>query len=224
MPICSPYSSSTAASVDRVTFWGVGDGDSWLNNWPMRGRTNYPLLFDRQDLPKPAFDAVMNVRAKRARAQTMVSLITGRARGMIATVGDRPMRDAFGPVLKQSLSDKLAQRIRAMIQKGDYQQGDRLPPIMEMARRFGVGHPTIREALKKLETMGFVEIRHGSGVYVTRSEEVLVLASPDYVGHRDEEAAARSDSGSRAARDAVGRPTRARNAHARGSRRDAAAS
>ena len=92
------------------------------------------------------------------------------------------MRDAFAPVLKQSLSDKLAQRIRAMIQKGDYQQGDRLPPIMEMARRFGVGHPTIREALKKLETMGFVEIRHGSGVYVTRSEEVLVLASPDYVG------------------------------------------
>jgi GntR family transcriptional repressor for pyruvate dehydrogenase complex len=92
------------------------------------------------------------------------------------------MRDAFGPVLKQSLSDKLAQRIRAMIQKGDYQQGDRLPPIMEMARRFGVGHPTIREALKKLETMGFVEIRHGSGVYVTRSEEVLVLASPDYSG------------------------------------------
>ena len=92
------------------------------------------------------------------------------------------MRDAFGPVLKQSLSDKLAQRIRGMIQKGDYQRGDRLPPIMEMARRFGVGHPTIREALKKLETMGFVEIRHGSGVYVTRSEEVLVLASPDYSG------------------------------------------
>ena len=38
--------------VDRVTFWGVGDGDSWLNNWPMRGRTSYPLLFDRQDLPE----------------------------------------------------------------------------------------------------------------------------------------------------------------------------
>jgi GntR family transcriptional repressor for pyruvate dehydrogenase complex len=92
------------------------------------------------------------------------------------------MRDAFAPVLKQSLSDKLAQRIRGMIQKGDYGQGDRLPPIMEMAKRFGVGHPTIREALKKLETMGIVEIRHGSGVYVSRSEEVLVLASPDYPG------------------------------------------
>ena len=92
------------------------------------------------------------------------------------------MTDAFAPVMRQSLSDKLAQRIRAMIRKGDYQQGDRLPPIMEMAKRFGVGHPTIREALKKLETMGFVEIRHGSGVYVTRSEEVLVLASRDYSG------------------------------------------
>jgi GntR family transcriptional regulator, transcriptional repressor for pyruvate dehydrogenase complex len=57
-----------------------------------------------------------------------------------------------------------------------------LPPIMEMARRFGVGHPTIREALKKLEAMGVVDIRHGSGVFVTRSDEVLVVATPDYSG------------------------------------------
>ena len=47
--------------IDRVTFWGVGDGDSWLNNWPMRGRTNYPLLFDHQDAPKPALDAVLRI-------------------------------------------------------------------------------------------------------------------------------------------------------------------
>lgn len=45
--------------VDRVTFWGVADGDSWLNNWPVRGRTNHPLLFDRQLQPKPAFQAVV---------------------------------------------------------------------------------------------------------------------------------------------------------------------
>jgi endo-1,4-beta-xylanase len=45
--------------IDRVTFWGVGDGDSWLNGWPIRGRTNYPLLFDRQDRPKPALEAVL---------------------------------------------------------------------------------------------------------------------------------------------------------------------
>lgn len=44
--------------IDRVTFWGLSDGDSWLNGWPIRGRTNYPLLFDRQGSPKPAFDAI----------------------------------------------------------------------------------------------------------------------------------------------------------------------
>lgn len=47
--------------VTRVTFWGVNDGDSWLNNWPVRGRTSYPLLFDRNNQPKPAFDAVIKV-------------------------------------------------------------------------------------------------------------------------------------------------------------------
>ncbi len=92
------------------------------------------------------------------------------------------MNKAFRPLTKQSLSDRLAGQIRGMIQSGDYKAGDRLPPIMEMARLFGVGHPTVREALKKLETTGVVEIRHGSGVYVTRSHDVLVLASPDYMG------------------------------------------
>jgi len=43
----------------RVTFWGVHDGRSWRNYWPVRGRTDYPLLFDRQYKPKPAFDAVV---------------------------------------------------------------------------------------------------------------------------------------------------------------------
>ena len=45
--------------IDRITFWGVADHDSWLNGWPVRGRTNYPLLFDRQNKPKPAYDRVM---------------------------------------------------------------------------------------------------------------------------------------------------------------------
>lgn len=44
--------------IERVTFWGVDDGQSWLNNWPIRGRTNYPLLFDRAFKPKLAFEKV----------------------------------------------------------------------------------------------------------------------------------------------------------------------
>ena len=63
-PICSASSSSTAAPSSRITFWGVTDGDSWLNDFPVRGRTNYPLLFDRDGKPKPAFDAVVQRRRK----------------------------------------------------------------------------------------------------------------------------------------------------------------
>ncbi|MBG9377203.1 endo-1,4-beta-xylanase [Panacibacter sp. DH6] len=46
-------------NVTRITFWGVNDGQSWLNGWPIRGRTNYPLLFDRNFKPKPAFYSVI---------------------------------------------------------------------------------------------------------------------------------------------------------------------
>jgi len=34
-------------NIDRITFWGLSDGDTWLNNWPIRGRNNYPLLYNR---------------------------------------------------------------------------------------------------------------------------------------------------------------------------------
>lgn len=44
--------------IDRVTFWGVHDGISWLNNFPVQGRTDYSLPFDRQGRPKPAYYAV----------------------------------------------------------------------------------------------------------------------------------------------------------------------
>ena len=39
--------------VTRVTAWGVSDDDSWKNDWPMKGRIEYPLLFDRNLQPKP---------------------------------------------------------------------------------------------------------------------------------------------------------------------------
>lgn len=47
--------------ISRVTFWGVNDGNSWLNNWPIENRTNYPLLFDRDYEPKTAYYSVMEV-------------------------------------------------------------------------------------------------------------------------------------------------------------------
>ena len=46
--------------ICRVTAWGVQDGDSWKNDWPMKGRTNYPLLFDRNYEMKPFLKDIIN--------------------------------------------------------------------------------------------------------------------------------------------------------------------
>ncbi len=53
--------------VARVTFWGVTDADSWLDNFPIRGRTNYPLLWGRDSREKPAFGAVADVMRSRGK-------------------------------------------------------------------------------------------------------------------------------------------------------------
>ncbi|MCC4213625.1 endo-1,4-beta-xylanase [Leeuwenhoekiella parthenopeia] len=50
--------------LDKVTFWGVNDGNSWRNNWPVGGRTDYPLLFDRQNKPKGVVDSIMLLAQK----------------------------------------------------------------------------------------------------------------------------------------------------------------
>jgi len=47
--------------IDRVTFWGIHDGVSWKNGFPVPGRTNYPLLFDRARNPKPALERVLAI-------------------------------------------------------------------------------------------------------------------------------------------------------------------
>lgn len=48
-------------AIARVSLWGVHDGMSWKNDYPVPHRTNYPLLFDRQRQAKPALQAVLQV-------------------------------------------------------------------------------------------------------------------------------------------------------------------
>ncbi len=48
--------------IDRVTFWGVSDDASWLNDFPINGRTNYPLLFDRNHQPKDAYFRLLDLK------------------------------------------------------------------------------------------------------------------------------------------------------------------
>ena len=50
--------------ITRVTLWGVTDNHSWKNNWPVRGRTDYPLLWDRNYQPKPVVGAIVEAASK----------------------------------------------------------------------------------------------------------------------------------------------------------------
>lgn len=50
--------------ISRVTLWGVNDGDSWKNGWPVRGRTDYPLLFNRDNTPKSVVNEIIQLAAK----------------------------------------------------------------------------------------------------------------------------------------------------------------
>jgi GntR family transcriptional repressor for pyruvate dehydrogenase complex len=64
------------------------------------------------------------------------------------------------------LYQRVVEGLATSIRKGDFGHGDKLPGERELAERFGVSRPTIREAMIALEIHGLVEIRHGSGIYV----------------------------------------------------------
>jgi endo-1,4-beta-xylanase len=48
------------ANITSVTFWGVSDDNTWLDNEPVAGRNDYPLLFNDAHTPKAAVAAIMN--------------------------------------------------------------------------------------------------------------------------------------------------------------------
>lgn len=51
--------------IARVTCWGIHDGMSWKNDYPIPNRTNYPLLWNRNRQPKPAFQAIQDIPVKK---------------------------------------------------------------------------------------------------------------------------------------------------------------
>ena len=87
----------------------------------------------------------------------------------------------FGDVPREPLADLLASRIQTVIDAGGYAEGERLPTIQEMARRFGVGTHTVREAVKKLQALGVLDVRHGLGVFVAVRRQAESGPSASYV-------------------------------------------
>jgi GntR family transcriptional repressor for pyruvate dehydrogenase complex len=70
------------------------------------------------------------------------------------------------PVPRVSLPDHVFARLREEILTGNYRAGERLPPQRALAAEFGVNMASIREALKRLEQLRLVEVRHGDGTLV----------------------------------------------------------
>ena len=72
-------------------------------------------------------------------------------------------------VSEKRLYHSVLKKLQQMIDSGDYPVGGRLPPERELAERFDVSRPTIREAIIALETLDRVKVKTGSGVYVLAS-------------------------------------------------------
>jgi GntR family transcriptional repressor for pyruvate dehydrogenase complex len=72
----------------------------------------------------------------------------------------------FQSIEPRRLYRQIADQIRALIKRGEYAAGSRLPPERDLARQLGVSRPSVREALIALEVEGLVDVRIGSGIYV----------------------------------------------------------
>jgi DNA-binding FadR family transcriptional regulator len=79
---------------------------------------------------------------------------------------------------------QIADQIRALIADGEYTPGERLPPERDLAKQLGVSRPSLREALIALEMETLLDVRVGSGIYVTqpgkarRSAELAGASGP----------------------------------------------
>ena len=81
-------------------------------------------------------------------------------------------------VPRQDLSNDVGDRILGFIAEQQLLPGDRLPALRDLAAMFAVATPTVREALRRLQALGMVDMRHGSGVYVRRTQQRLMLSNP----------------------------------------------
>ncbi len=78
------------------------------------------------------------------------------------TTNMRPLKS-----IKVSLPVQTSQYIREMVESGQYQPGQQLPPEADFARQLGISRPTLREALHSLEQEGVIVCRHGVGTFIS---------------------------------------------------------
>jgi GntR family transcriptional repressor for pyruvate dehydrogenase complex len=85
---------------------------------------------------------------------------------------------AFKPIRPKRLYEEIVEQIRQLMKGGELKPGDKLMSERELAERLQVSRPSVREAIRSLEMMGFVEIRRGDGTFVrdTNTDIIRPLA------------------------------------------------
>ncbi len=92
------------------------------------------------------------------------------------------LSDQFrGSLHREAMSDQITERVLSLIREQHLHPGDKLPPERELASLMGVSRATVREALRSLSMMNVVELRHGSGTFVTSLETELLVERFDMV-------------------------------------------
>lgn len=87
----------------------------------------------------------------------------------------------FEPSPKNRLPENIVKNLLALLKEKKLQPGDRLPPERELAERLQVSRPSLREALRALSIMHVVEIRQGSGTYISALEPKSLVEHLDFV-------------------------------------------
>ncbi|MBB6099798.1 GntR family transcriptional repressor for pyruvate dehydrogenase complex [Deinobacterium chartae] len=80
-------------------------------------------------------------------------------------------------IRRVKVSDSVTSSLLDLIRHGDYPAGTRLPPERELAVRFGVSRATLRDALRRLELLGYLEVRQGGGTFA-RTPDASTLSRP----------------------------------------------
>lgn len=91
-------------------------------------------------------------------------------------MGNGPLVD-LEPVRRRKIHDTITDQLRKLIREGRLNPGDRLPPERQLAKIFRVSRASVRDALRGLEVMGFIESRQGNGTYVAKVDAES-LATP----------------------------------------------
>lgn len=89
-------------------------------------------------------------------------------------------------IVKVAASQRVADRLLALVQSGNLKAGDKLPTESELGDAFDVSRPVIREALRGLSIMGVVEGRQGGGHYLTDLSASRLTRSMQFVLKLDE--------------------------------------